>query len=251
METLRKWIEDIPEQYHNKDKIKVLLRAFSRQLEELENVFNDINQMTDIDRAQGINLDYVGSIVGITRKEVPSLFKNPASIMVDDNLYRQAIKYKALRNTCECTYEDIVASLSLLWKTEQLSYSEPKDRSATICIRMEDFDIDIEDPAASRTFAIKPAGVMLIYYIGYLFSLDNRNNEHIKVSRLSLNFRQKNIFVKKKVQVQVRVGIEQKINNIKIMLYSKSGKHNLWYLDGKYLLNGERTLNATHKTEEI
>ena len=251
MNIFNDWIKDIPEQYHDKKKIETLLKAFSKQMNELSDAFNAINKSTSIDEAQGVDLDYIGNIVSLVRKDIPALFKNTREIPLDDSLYRQAIKYKALRNTCECTYEDIIASLSLLWKTEQLSYSEPKDRSATICIRMEDFDIDIEDPAASRTFAIKPAGVMLIYYIGYLFSLDNRNNEHIKVSRLSLNFRQKNIFVKKKVQVQVRVGIEQKINNIKIMLYSKSGKHNLWYLDGKYLLNGERTLNATHKTEEI
>ena len=182
---------------------------------------------------------------------MPLLFKNPREVPLDDSLYRQAIKYKSLRNTSECTYEDIIASLSLLWKTEQLSYSEPANKSATICIRMADFDIDIEDPATSRAFAIKPAGVALIYFIGYLYQLNNRNGEKLKVSNLSVRYKQSFRQSRKKMMLEVKIQVSEKNNSIRAMLTSKSGNINLWYLDGKYLLNGTRALNSTHKTEEI
>ena len=251
MNIFNEWIKDIPEQYHDKKKIETLVKAFSKQMNELSDAFNAINKSTSIDEAQGVNLDYIGNIVSLARKDIPALFKNPREIPLDDRLYRQAIKYKALRNTCECTYEDIVASLSLLWKTEQLSYSEPIDKIATICIRMADFDIDIEDPATSRAFAIKPAGVALIYFIGYLYQLDNRGKEIIAVKQLFMQYKQNISNSHKKVATEVKMYLNENNNNIKVTLSSKSGKKNLWYLDGKYLLNGVRTLNSTHKSEEI
>ena len=251
MNIFNEWIKDIPEQFRGKRRIETLIKAFSKQIDELLRVFDDMNKSTVIDTAKGANLDYIGNIVSLARKDIPLLFKNPREVPLDDSLYRQAIKYKSLRNTSECTYEDIIASLSLLWKTEQLSYSEPPNKSATICIRMADFDIDIEDPATSRAFAIKPAGVALIYFIGYLYQLNNKNSERLKVSNLSVHYKQNIELNKEKMMLEVKIHFCEKNDGIKAMLTSKSGNINLWYLDGKYLLNGTRTLNSTHKTEEI
>lgn len=251
MNIFNEWIKDIPEQYHGKRRIETLIKAFSKQIDELLKVFDDMNKSTVIDTAKGANLDYIGNIVSLARKDMPLLFKNPREVPLDDSLYRQAIKYKSLRNTSECTYEDIIASLSLLWKTEQLSYSEPIDKIATICIRMADFDIDIEDPATSRAFAIKPAGVALIYFIGYLYQLDNRGKEITAVKQLFMHYKQNISNSHKKIVTEVKMHLNENNNGIKVTLASKSGKKNLWYLDGKYLLDGVRILNSTHKLEEI
>ena len=251
MNIFNEWIKDIPEQYRGKRRIETLIKAFSKQIDELLKVFDDMNKSTVIDTAKGVNLDYIGNIVSLARKDMPLLFKNPREVPLDDSLYRQAIKYKSLRNTSECTYEDIIASLSLLWKTEQLSYSEPIDKIATICIRMADFDIDIEDPATSRAFAIKPAGVALIYFIGYLYQLDNRGKEITAVKQLFMHYKQNISNSHKKIVTEVKMHLNENNNGIKVTLASKSGKKNLWYLDGKYLLDGVRILNSTHKLEEI
>nr|DAN89092.1 MAG TPA: Protein of unknown function (DUF2612) [Caudoviricetes sp.] len=251
MNIFNEWIKDIPEQYRGKRRIETLIKAFSKQIDELLRVFDDMNKSTVIDTAKGANLDYIGNIVSLARKDMPLLFKNPREVSLDDSLYRQAIKYKSLRNTSECTYEDIIASLSLLWKTEQLSYSEPIDKIATICIRMADFDIDIEDPATSRAFAIKPAGVALIYFIGYLYQLDNRGKEITAVKQLFMHYKQNISNSHKKIVTEVKMHLNENNNGIKVTLASKSGKKNLWYLDGKYLLDGVRILNSTHKLEEI
>ena len=116
---------------------------------------------------------------------------------------------------------------------------------------MADFDIDIEDPATSRAFAIKPAGVALIYFIGYLYQLDNRSKEIIAVRQLFMYYKQNILNCHNKVVTEVKMYLNENNNNIKVTLSSKSGKKNLWYLDGKYLLNGVRILNSTHKSEEI
>ena len=57
------WLGDLPQQFQGKKKIEILIRAFARQMEEIEAVLADINSMTDISTADGINLDYVGDIV--------------------------------------------------------------------------------------------------------------------------------------------------------------------------------------------
>ena len=116
---------------------------------------------------------------------------------------------------------------------------------------MADFDIDIEDPATSRAFAIKPAGVALIYFIGYLYQLDNRGKEITAVKQLFMHYKQNISNSHKKIVTEVKMHLNENNNGIKVTLASKSGKKNLWYLDGKYLLDGVRILNSTHKLEEI
>ena len=60
------WLRDLPQQFQSKHNIEVLIKAFSKQMQELDKVFQDLNTMTDIDDAVGQNLDYVGTIIPLT-----------------------------------------------------------------------------------------------------------------------------------------------------------------------------------------
>jgi len=42
------WLRDMPQQFQGKHNIEVLVKAFSKQMQELEKVFQDINTMTDL-----------------------------------------------------------------------------------------------------------------------------------------------------------------------------------------------------------
>ena len=64
---LDSWLEDIPQQFRSKKNIGVLIRAFARQMDELQVVFDDLRTKRDIDTAEGKNLDRVGDIVVLTR----------------------------------------------------------------------------------------------------------------------------------------------------------------------------------------
>ena len=43
------WILDLPQQFQGKNNIDVLIRAFSRQLDEIKKVFEDLNSLTDLE----------------------------------------------------------------------------------------------------------------------------------------------------------------------------------------------------------
>ena len=64
METILNSIfeKDIPQQFHDKPMIEELFRSYTIQLEELKQVFYDLNNKTDIDTAEGAVLDDVGGI---------------------------------------------------------------------------------------------------------------------------------------------------------------------------------------------
>ena len=181
------WLNDLPQQFLGKKNIEALTDAFAKQLQELNHVFDDLVNITDVDTAFGSNLDMVGTIVGLTRKDAGLL----DGIAVDepvmqDERYRRYLKYKILRNTNECTYFDIMNSIELLWHTSNIEYREDPNRPATILIKIESVSIDDNDPTMGKTVAIKPAGVSLIYTVQYLVIVDNRFLEKIHVSNLRM-----------------------------------------------------------------
>ena len=108
------WLRDLPQQFQSKHNIEVLIKAFSKQIQELDKVFHDLNTMTDIDDAVGQNLDYVGTIIPLTRKEAGELAGiGVTDPVISDDRYRQFLRYQNLVNTNECTYYDLMEGLAL------------------------------------------------------------------------------------------------------------------------------------------
>lgn len=140
------WLRDMPQQFHGKRNIEILIRALARQMEEVETVLREINTLTDIDTAHGKNLDYVGGIVCMSRKEAGELvnrrFPEP---VISDEQYRKYLRYQVLRNTSECTYADIMKAIDILWDVDKARYYEREDRPATIFIGLPAVDIEGED----------------------------------------------------------------------------------------------------------
>lgn len=181
MQIADSWLGDLPQQFLGKERIEALVAAFSRQMEELTAVFQDLETITDLDTATGQNLDYVGTIIPLSRKEAGILAGiNVDEPVISDERYRQFLRYTAFRNSSECTYEDIMKSVSILWKTSDLEYIEPPDRPATILIGLKTWDIDsVEDPSKWKSLVIKPAGVHLYYTSGFFAVIDESGEESI------------------------------------------------------------------------
>ena len=116
MGILDKWLDDLPQQFQGKKYIEALISVFAKQLEDLYKVFKQLDTETDLDSAVGMNLDMVGDIVTLTRKEAGVLagidVEDP---VISDERYRQFLKYQMLVNTNECTYRDLMDGLALLW----------------------------------------------------------------------------------------------------------------------------------------
>lgn len=159
------WMEELPQQFKGKKNIETIIRAFSRQIEELYQVFSDLDTKTDLDTAVGINLDYVGTIIPLTRKEAGVLAgKNIAKPVISDERYRHFLRYRSLINTSACTYKEIVESVSMLWDIDNFRYIEDPKYPATIKIEVP-LDIDGTDPRIGNAVAVKPAGVMFYYEV--------------------------------------------------------------------------------------
>ena len=115
--------------------------------------------MTDLETATGRNLDNVGTIIPLTRKEAGMLAgANSQEYVILDERYRLYLKYKLLSITSECTYDDIIAAARMFWDGH-LRYSEPSDEPASYHLDayVQDQWQDVGD--LLRAPAIRSAGV--------------------------------------------------------------------------------------------
>lgn len=172
-------MEDIPHQFLAKKNIEILINVFSKQLDELYRVYEELNLITDIDTAEGRNLDYVGTILSLSRKDAAELagFKEDNEHTMSDDLYRKYLKYKRLLNTNDCTYYDMMEGLSLLVGDGEIYYLEKPNLPATVILRAPFFSKG-KSSGLARVPMVKPAGVRLliegeirdnIIYIGSVF----------------------------------------------------------------------------------
>lgn len=162
MATRVSWLNDVPQQFQGKRNTEILIKAFERQLNELEAVFSDLDTKTDLDSAVGVNLDNVGGIVGLTRKEA-GLLAGPDTVppVMSDERYRQFLKYKTLVNTNECTYYDLMDGLSLLWDISPIYYIEDPALPAVIILTMPFLKPGGEVVRLGEVPMVKPSGVRI------------------------------------------------------------------------------------------
>ena len=206
-----KWLRELPQQFQDKRKIEVLIRAFGRQIDEVLEVFDQLKTETTFDRAVGQNLDYIGDIMATTRKDAQKILMAANNTEITDEVYRKVLTYKALQNSCDCTYYDIMESINLLWDTDNIKYVEDPERPASIYIELPEANLDGMDPAIGRVLAIRPGGVSMVYSVAYADVVNIGASEKVTASLIRA-------------------------------LY--------WKLDGKVLLNGSKTLGA-EITEEV
>lgn len=162
MQIVDAWLRDLPQQFQDKHNIDVLISAFSRQLQEVKQMFEDLHTKTDLDVATGQNLDYVGTIIPLTRKEAGELAgKGVTDPVISDDRYRQFLRYKNLVNTNECTYYDLMDGLSLLWDVSPIYYIEDPALPATIILTMPFLKPGGEVVRLGEVPMVKPGGVRI------------------------------------------------------------------------------------------
>ena len=134
-------------QYKESQKFLDFLRAILETPNELEGVIQDVSLITDIDTAEGVNLDVIGDIVGVSRfidAAIPVGFfgfedtagalnfgeegliaiggrfreedeSHLAGSVLQDPEFRLLIKAKIIKNHSKGTNEDILNGLSFLF----------------------------------------------------------------------------------------------------------------------------------------
>ncbi len=248
MATLERWLADIPSQFCNKKNIEIFIRAFSKQIDELLQVFDDLKSKTTLENATGQNLKYIGDILSTSVKEAQTILKEANDYEVIDETYRKVLQYKAIQNNCDCTYYDIMDSIGLLWNTDIIKYVEKPEKPATIYIELPEVSIDGIDPAIGRILAIKPGGVAMIYSNSYVTGLNISGIEKARMLKMLMR--------------TVGVTIEESVTSDSMLFYLDNAEikeevtadiilwKNWWVLDGTYMLDGTKILGAK-KTEEV
>lgn len=161
IEILSDWLETLPEQFKNKPNTEVLIKAFSRQLQEAVQMFEDLKTKRSLNDAVGAQLDGIGDIVNLNRMN-PSIYTSESARSDDDERYRMFLKFKAIRNSNNCTYNDIVKAIQLLWNPDIIFYAEHPEDPAAIYISMVGTFSQLQlDMMTRNDLMIKSAGVRM------------------------------------------------------------------------------------------
>lgn len=178
----------------------VLLSALAKQLDDLFEMFQQLDERTYLpvlrvgesneDGAQGIQLDRIGGIVDLTRKQATIVSNKLESVsdiekssdIVDDTLmnfikenfamyypgdalcdheYRNYLYYKIFLNSSYCTYADVIKSLEMFWTKTPIYYQEKPEEPATIFLSTP----ELKPEQNARLFflapVVKAAGVRI------------------------------------------------------------------------------------------
>lgn len=134
---IEKLREDLVDQFRDKEKIDALLEVLGEQLNDVYNFFVQLRDERDIQSSVGKQLDGIGDIVVLSRKEGGELAcVNESTYVLSDDEYRKYLFYKIWLNSNDCTYYDIIKALQMFW-AEPLYYSEDPEQPATMIFNTE------------------------------------------------------------------------------------------------------------------
>lgn len=151
---------DLIEQFRGKPNMATMSKALARQLQELYNFFLELRTTLNIEKSSGRQLDNIGDIVQLSRMEARDLASKSSYVYADeDAMYRIFLHYKIFLNTAECTYEDVMKSIHMLWDGN-LTYQEDPSEPATIILNHEIFT-GANDMQLLNIPILKPAGVKI------------------------------------------------------------------------------------------
>lgn len=157
-----KMLVDLPSQFKDKEKIDGLIYALSRQLNNLRDVYKQLNDVRSLRTAAGKQLDGIGNIAVLTRDEATVLALKSASFTkMTDDIYRLYLVQKIMANMTNCTYRDIYNAMVILWGKTPIWYSESIDEPATITMTVPALSSFDETSTFLGLWEIRPAGVQL------------------------------------------------------------------------------------------
>ena len=156
--------QDLVEQFRGKANIEALMEVVGIELQEVFDFYEQLRTQRSVDTAVGKQLDGVGDIAVMTRKEAGQLAGNPIPFeVIDDDTYRQYLIYKILKNTCDCTYPDIIKAFRMFWD-RPLYYTEDPEQPATMIFDTGELPGDVDTTPLFKTPLIRAAGVTLKLY---------------------------------------------------------------------------------------
>lgn len=156
--------KDLVEQFRGKANIEALVEVIGMQFQQLYDFYDQLRYNRDVYTAVGKNLDGVGDIAVLTRMEAAQIAGDPIPFeVIDDERYRQYLIYKILKNTCDCTYPDIIKAFRMFWD-RPLYYTEDPAYPATMIFDTGEMDGTVDTTPLFNTPLLRAAGVTLKLY---------------------------------------------------------------------------------------
>lgn len=156
--------KDLVEQFRGKANIEALVEVIGTQFQQVYDFYDQLRHDRDVYTAVGKNLDGVGDIAVLTRMEAAQLAGDPIPFdVLDDERYRQYLIYKILKNTCDCTYPDIIKAFRMFWD-KPLYYTEDPAYPATMIFDTGEMDGTVNTTPLFNTPLLRAAGVTLRLY---------------------------------------------------------------------------------------
>lgn len=156
---------DLVEQFKGKPNIEALLEVISIELQQVYDFYAQLRNNRDVFSSVGKQLDGVGDIVVLSRMEAGILAGNPIPFEVmGDDMYRQYLIFKILKNTSNCTYPDIIKAFRMFWKYP-LYYREDPSEPATMIFDTGEITADINVAPLVSVPLLRAAGVTLTLMI--------------------------------------------------------------------------------------
>ena len=155
---------DLVEQFRGKANIEALMEVIGAELQQVYDFYDQLRQDRGVHTAVGKQLDGVGDIVVMTRMEAGKLAGDPIPFeVIDDETYRRYLIYKILKNTCDCTYPDIIKAFRMFWD-RPLYYKEDPAEPATMIFDTGEMDGTVDTTPLFTTPLLRAAGVTLKLY---------------------------------------------------------------------------------------
>lgn len=111
-----------------------LMEALGAQLDDVAKFYDDLkNLRTDREAAEGKQLDGIGELVCLSRKEAAAL-EHVESLT--DERYRDYLLYKIWKNTNHCTMDDVLRSIRMFYDGK-IGLTEELDYPATIIVETD------------------------------------------------------------------------------------------------------------------
>lgn len=164
---IKKIITDVIEQFKSGENTNALCNAIDKQISDLMAACDQVQLLTNIDAAEGKQLDNIGDILCLTRSQAALLCGDTIFFEeMTDEPYRRYLKYKAIRDASDCTYYSLISSLkAILGEDASIVYSEDADYPATILL---DITPNNDDKVYLDAIPpIKSAGVTVRYITSY------------------------------------------------------------------------------------
>ena len=152
-------LSELPFIVEDSSKIDGYLSALADQCEELSLRFVNLPKLNNLDSCTGEQLDRIGQLVGLTRREAGTMIGS-RELADNDDVYRMTLKYKAYVNSCRCPPDDIITATKIIFNATQVSYSERADTPATFYLSIfAPFSDVVMSLLGTHDLIIHPAGV--------------------------------------------------------------------------------------------